>query len=55
MSLVTVPTAQTVAIVTWLDTLIPSKTPTMLVGGAGVGKTAMLMGKLRSLPEECHE
>ena len=52
MSLVTVPTMETVAISFWLDNLLPNKHGAMLIGAAGCGKTAMINGKMRSLPEE---
>ena len=52
MSLVTVPTMETVAISFWLDNLIPNKHAMMLIGAAGCGKTAMINGKLRTLPED---
>jgi dynein heavy chain len=52
MSLVTVPTMETVATAFWLDNLLPHKHGAMLIGSAGCGKTALINGKLRSLPEE---
>ena len=52
MSLITVPTMETVAIAYWLDNLLPNKHGAMLVGAAGCGKTALINGKLRTLPEE---
>jgi len=52
MSTVTVPTMETVAISFWLDNLLPNKHGLMLVGAAGCGKTAMINGKLRSLPDD---
>ena len=52
MGQVTVPTSETVAISFWLDNLIKNKHGAMLIGGAGCGKTAIINGKLRSLPEE---
>eukprot|EP00966_Prymnesium_polylepis_P254877 5888825-Prymnesium_polylepis.1 len=52
MSLVTVPTMETVAISFWLDNLLRNKHGTLLIGGAGCGKTAMISGKLRALSEE---
>ena len=52
MGQVTVPTSETVAISYWLDNLIKNKHGAMLVGGAGCGKTAIINGKLRLLPEE---
>jgi len=52
MSLVTVPTMETVATAFWLDNLLPNKHGAMLIGSAGCGKTALINGKLRSLPEE---
>ena len=52
MSLVTVPTMETVAISFFLDNLLPNKHGMMLIGAAGCGKTAMINGKLRTLPED---
>jgi len=52
MGSITVPTAETVAIQFWLDNLLPNKHGAMLIGGAGCGKTAIIMGKLRSLNED---
>ena len=52
MGQVTVPTSETVAISFWLDNLIKNKHGAMLIGGAGCGKTAIINGKLRSMPEE---
>ena len=52
MSLVTVPTMETVAISFFLDNLLPNKHGLMLIGAAGCGKTAMINGKLRTLPED---
>jgi len=52
MSLITVPTMETVAISFWLDNLLPNKHGAMLIGAAGCGKTAMINGKLRSLPSD---
>ena len=52
MSLVTVPTMETVAISFWLDNLLPNKHGAMLIGAAGCGKTALINGKLRTLPED---
>ena len=52
MSDITVPTMETVAISFWLDNLLTNKTGAMLIGAAGCGKTALINGKLRALPEE---
>jgi dynein heavy chain len=52
MSLVTVPTMETVAVSFWIDNLLPNKHGAMLVGAAGCGKTALINGKLRTLPED---
>ena len=52
MSAVTVPTGETAAITFWLDNLMARKYPAMLVGNAGCGKTAIINGKLRALPDE---
>jgi dynein heavy chain len=52
MGQVTVPTSETVAISFWLDNLIKNKHGAMLIGGAGCGKTAIINGKLRSMPED---
>jgi len=52
MSSVTVPTQETAATSFWLDNLIPNKHAAMLIGSAGCGKTVLINGKLRVLPEE---
>ena len=52
MSLVTVPTMETVAISFFLDNLLPNKHGMILIGAAGCGKTAMINGKLRTLSED---
>jgi hypothetical protein len=51
LSSVFVPTAQTAAISYFLDMMINLKKPIMLVGGAGVGKTQLVKGKLGGLDE----
>ena len=52
MSLVTVPTMETVAVSFWIDNLLPNKHAAMLVGSAGCGKTALINGKLRVLSDD---
>jgi len=52
MSMVTVPTGETASINFWMDNLMVRKHGAMLLGSAGVGKTAVIMGKLRSLGED---
>jgi dynein heavy chain len=52
MSLVTVPTGETASISYWVDLLLQRGRSSMLVGGAGCGKTAVIMGKLRTLSDE---
>ena len=52
MSMVTVPTGETASINYWVDNLLARSHGAMLLGSAGVGKTAIIMGKLRSLREE---
>eukprot|EP00966_Prymnesium_polylepis_P296670 6853557-Prymnesium_polylepis.3 len=52
MSMVTVPTGETASINFFLDLLIQRSRPAMLLGSAGVGKTAIIMGKLRSLNDD---
>ena len=52
MSLVTVPTGETASISYWVDLLLQRGRSSMLVGGAGCGKTAVIMGRLRTLPED---
>ena len=52
MDTVTVPTGETQSITFFLDAFVSLRYPALLIGLAGAGKTAMIMGKLRSLPEE---
>ena len=52
MSMVTVPTGETASINYWVDNLLARSHGAMLLGSAGVGKTAIIMGKLRAMPEE---
>merc|ERR1719409_1291688 len=52
MSMVTVPTGETASINFWMDNLLARSHGAMLIGSAGVGKTAIIMGKLRSLGED---
>ena len=47
-----VPTGETASISFWVDNLMARGHAAMLVGSAGCGKTAIIMGKLRSLGEE---
>lgn len=51
LSTVFIPTAQTAALSYFLDMMISLKKPIMLVGGAGVGKTQLIKGKLSSLDD----
>ena len=52
MNTVFVPTAETSSLRFFLDLMIDLRKPIMFVGGAGVGKTQLVKGKLGSLPEE---
>lgn len=45
---VLVPTAETIRIRFFLDLLMKKKTPVMLVGGAGCGKTVLVNEKLQT-------
>jgi len=47
-----VPTAETSSLRFFLDMMVDLRKPIMFVGGAGVGKTQLVKGKLASLPEE---
>eukprot|EP00983_Pelagomonas_calceolata_P089506 1157319-Pelagomonas_calceolata.AAC.5 len=51
-STVFVPTAETSSLRYFLDMMVELRKPIMFVGGAGVGKTQLVKGKLASLPEE---
>ena len=51
-SMVFVPTAETSSLRFFLDLMVEMKKPIMFVGGAGVGKTQLVKGKLGTLPEE---
>jgi len=52
MDAVTVPTGETQSVTFFLDLLVELRYPALLVGLAGAGKTAMINGKLRTLPED---
>ena len=52
MDSVTVPTGETQSITFFLDAFVELRYPALLIGLAGAGKTAMIMGKLRSLSNE---
>jgi dynein heavy chain len=52
MNTVFVPTAETSSLRFFLDLMVDGHKPIMFVGGAGVGKTQLVKGKLGSLPEE---
>ena len=52
MDAVTVPTGETASISFYLDLLVELRRPALLVGLAGAGKTALINGKLRVLPED---
>jgi dynein heavy chain, axonemal len=52
MDAVTVPTGETTSISFYLDLLVELRRPALLVGLAGAGKTALINGKLRVLPED---
>lgn len=47
-----VPTTETTQIRYFLDILIASKRPVMLVGTAGCGKTVLLQDKLLAMPDD---
>ena len=49
MGTVAVPTGETASINFWMDNLMVRSHGAMLIGPAGVGKTAIIVGKLRSL------
>jgi dynein heavy chain len=51
MSSLTIPTNETVAVLSFMDQLVDAKKPVLLVGHAGCGKTAIVLGKLRTLDE----
>lgn len=53
MSTVFVPTAETSSLRFFLDMMVDLRKPIMFVGGAGVGKTQLVKGKLSSLNEDC--
>ena len=46
------PTGETASISYWVDLLLQRGRSSMLVGGAGCGKTALVMGRLRTLSDE---
>jgi dynein heavy chain, axonemal len=52
MSTVFVPTAETSSLRYFLDMMIDMRKPIMFVGGAGVGKTQLVKGKLGGLSED---
>lgn len=52
MSTVFVPTAETSSLRFFLDMMVELRKPIMFVGGAGVGKTQLVKGKLSSLSED---
>lgn len=52
MSKVFVPTAETSSLRFFLDMMVEGHKPIMFVGGAGVGKTQLVKGKLGTLPED---
>ncbi|KAI8464229.1 MAG: flagellar alpha dynein [Monoraphidium minutum] len=52
MGSVFVPTPETSSLRFFLDIMVDLGKPIMFVGGAGVGKTQLVKGKLASLPEE---
>jgi len=52
MSTVFVPTAETSSLRFFLDLMVDLRKPIMFVGGAGVGKTQLVKGKLGTLPED---
>jgi dynein heavy chain, axonemal len=52
MDSVTVPTGETQSITFFLDAFVELRYPALLIGLAGAGKTAMIMGKLRSLSDD---
>ncbi|KAK9817742.1 hypothetical protein WJX72_001478 [[Myrmecia] bisecta] len=52
MSTVFVPTAETSSLRFFLDLMVGLKKPIMFVGGAGVGKTQLVKGKLAALGED---
>lgn len=46
-----VPTGETVRLRFFMDLLLKKRVPIMLVGGAGSGKSVVLIDKLASLPD----
>ena len=52
MDAVTVPTGETMSITFFLDSFVELRYPALMIGLAGAGKTAMVMGKLRSLSDD---
>ena len=48
-----VPTAETSSLRFFLDMMVDLRKPIMFVGGAGVGKTQLVKGKLSTLSEDC--
>lgn len=51
MGSVFVPTPETASLRFFLDAMVDLGRPVMFVGGAGVGKTQLVRGKLAALPE----
>jgi dynein heavy chain, axonemal len=51
MNSLTIPTTETVAVLSFMDRLVEAKKPVLLVGPAGCGKTAIVLGKLRTLDD----
>jgi dynein heavy chain len=47
MATVTVPTSETCSVSFWLENLVANRRPVMMCGGAGTGKTQMVMGMLQ--------
>jgi dynein heavy chain len=54
MASVTVPTAETASVSFWLDLLVKAGNHVMLAGGAGTGKTQLVVGMLSQLEPENH-
>jgi len=52
MDAVTVPTGETASIGFYLELLVSLRKPALMIGLAGAGKTALVNGKLRTLPED---
>eukprot|EP01040_Poterioochromonas_malhamensis_P020936 gene20936-25139_t len=54
MASITVPTAETASVSFWLDLLVKAGNHVMLAGGAGTGKTQLVVGMLSQLEPENH-